>query len=92
MEEYRELADKQSLLVVVDVNKQKLTSVQNDLDRVGTIMIIDHHQKDEFSLPAQYKFIDENASSASEIVAQMLNAKQIRYSKDIAKYLLAELC
>ena len=43
----------------------------------------------EFSLPAQYKFIDENASSASEIVAQMLNAKQIRYSKDIAKYLLA---
>lgn len=89
LEEYRELADKQSLLVVVDVNKQKLTSVQNDLDRVGTIMIIDHHQKDEFSLPAQYKFIDENASSASEIVAQMLNAKQIRYSKDIAKYLLA---
>ena len=89
LEEYRELANRTSLLVVVDVNKQKLISVQNDLDRVGTIMIIDHHQEDEFSLPAQYKFINEGSSSTCEIIAQILNAKQIRYSKDIANYLLS---
>lgn len=89
LEEFRGLADRTSLLVVVDVNKQKLVSVQNDLNRVRAIMIIDHHQEDEFSIPAQYKFIYEKASSTCEMIAQILNAKQIRYSKDIANYLLS---
>lgn len=89
LEEFRKKSDRGSLLVVVDVNKRYLTSVQDDLDKVGKTIIIDHHQEDKFTIPAQYTYIDQQASSASEIVAQILHAKQIKYSKNIANYLLA---
>lgn len=89
LEEYRTLADKNSLLVVVDVNKKYLTSVEEDLDRVGNIIIIDHHGEDVCSISTPYKFIDESASSTSEMVAGVLHAKKIRYTKNMANYLLA---
>lgn len=89
LEEYRALADKNSLLVTVDVNKKYLTSVQDDLDRVGNIIIIDHHGEDVCSISTPYKFIDESASSTSEMVAGVLHAKKIRYTKNMANYLLA---
>lgn len=89
LEEYRNLADKNSLLVTVDVNKKYLISVQNDLDRVGKVMIIDHHGEDVHSISTPYKFIDEEASSACEMVAGVLHAKKIRYTKKMASYLLA---
>ena len=89
LEEYRALADTNSLLVTVDVNKKYLTAVQEDLDRVGSIIIIDHHGEDNLSISTPYKFIDETASSTCEMVAGVLHAKKIRYTKNMANYLLA---
>ena len=86
---YRTLADTDSLLVTVDVNKKYLTSVQEDLDRVGNIIIIDHHGEDNLSISTPYKFIDETASSTCEMIAGVLHAKKIRYTKNMANYLLA---
>lgn len=89
LEEYKTLATKDSLLVTVDVNKKYLTSVQNDLDKVGKIMIVDHHGEDIQSISTPYKFIDEDASSTCEMIAGILHAKKIRYTKNMANYLLA---
>ena len=89
LEGYCTLADTDSLLVTVDVNKKYLTSVQEDLDRVGNIIIIDHHGEDNLSISTPYKFIDETASSTCEMIAGVLHAKKIRYTKNMANYLLA---
>lgn len=89
VEEYRDLVDRDSLLIIVDVNKDYRISVQNDLDKVGSIMIIDHHEETENNIPADYKFVNPKVSSTCEIVAQILNSKQVKYSKNIANYLLA---
>ena len=89
LEEYKRLADKNSLLIIVDVNKDYRISVQKNIDKVGNIMIIDHHEETENNIQSDYKFIDTKASSTCEIVAQILNSKQVKYSKNIANYLLA---
>ena len=89
LEEYQALANKNSLLITVDVNKKYLTSVQEDLDKVGKIMVIDHHQETEQTIVADYKHIDERASSTCEIVAQLLHNLKINYSEEMANYLYA---
>ncbi len=89
LEEYKSLADLDSLLIAVDVNKKYLTSVQDDLDKIGTIIIVDHHQETEQTMEATYKYIDSHASSTCEIVAQLLHNLQIKYSKNMANYLYA---
>ena len=89
LEEYKKLADLDSLLIAVDVNKKYLTSVQDDLDKIGTIIIVDHHQETEQTMEATYKYIDSRASSTCEIVAQLLHSMQIKYSKNMANYLYA---
>ena len=89
LEEYKKLADLDSLLIAVDVNKKYLTSVQDDLDKIGTIIIVDHHQETEQTMEATYKYIDSRASSTCEIVAQLLHSLQIKYSKNMANYLYA---
>ena len=89
LEEYKSLADLDSLLIAVDVNKKYLTPLQDDLDKVGNIIIVDHHQETEQTMEATYKYIDYHASSTCEIVAQLLNILQIKYSKNMANYLYA---
>lgn len=91
LEEFRNYADKNSLLITVDVNKQYLTCVQDDLDKVGKIMIIDHHQENlqtSIKTEEKNKFIDENTTSTCEIVTELLSKAKINYSKEVAKYLL----
>ena len=89
LEEYKSLADLDSLLIAVDVNKKYLTPLQDDLEKVGNIIIVDHHQETEQTMEATYKYIDYHASSTCEIVAQLLNSLQIKYSKNMANYLYA---
>ena len=61
-EKYNKLADKKSLLVTVDANKKYLISIQEDIDKVGNIIIIDHHGEDRHTISTPYKFIDELSS------------------------------
>lgn len=88
-EKYNKLADKKSLLVTVDANKKYLISIQEDIDKVGNIIIIDHHGEDRHTISTPYKFIDELSSSTCEMVAQILPAKIIRDTENMANYLLA---
>lgn len=86
---FHKMVDDNSLLIAADVNKKYLVSVKDDLDKFKNIVVIDHHLEDANTIPTDKKLIDPKISSASEIVARLLNSSQIKYSKDISNALLA---
>ena len=88
-EEFLKKADKRSLLLVTDVNKAPMIAVGDSLDKVGNIIVIDHHTEDETTIPTEDRYISLEASSACEIVSRLLTNSRTPYSKDVANYLLA---
>lgn len=89
LEDFRKLVDDDSMLITTDVNKKYMVSVRDDLRSFKKVMIIDHHLDDEFTIDADYKYIDVAASSASEIVTRVLKKMNIDYSLKLANALLA---
>lgn len=89
LEDFRKLVDDDSMLITTDVNKKYMVSVRDDLRSLKKVMIIDHHLDDEFTIDADYKYIDVAASSASEIVTRVLKKMNIDYSLKLANALLA---
>lgn len=83
------LVTDRSLLLVTDVNKKNMFSVGDMVDRFGAIVVIDHHTENEDSVITPYKFIDLEVSSASEVVARVLNCSKIKYDAKVANALLA---
>ena len=89
---------KKRLLVTVDTNKKNLVPI-NDYSVFKDILLIDHHECGELTIPTEYMFIDPKASSASEIMFQLMclfgvkvDYKGMENSKEevvnIANYLL----
>lgn len=78
-----------SLLIITDTNKKNMVAVNEDLDKLNKVFIIDHHETNDYTIEKGTKYIDVTASSASEIVARILNATRMKYSGKIANYLLA---
>lgn len=62
-----------TLLVIVDVNNPVQFESPDIADNVGTIAIIDHHRKTgEYKRDPAISYIEPSASSACELVAEML--------------------
>lgn len=83
------LVTDRSLLLLTDVNKKNMFSVGDMLDRFGDVVVIDHHTENDDSVDTPYKFIDLGVSSASEVVARILNCSKIKYDAKVANALLA---
>ena len=88
LDKYEQLREDNDLFILTDVNKESLIHQIKGLKKKNTI-IIDHHKQDETTIPAEIEFIDTNISSASEIIATLLHQFKIKYSKEVANYLLA---
>lgn len=86
---FEKLVDYNSSLIITDTNKSYLLPVKDYLECFKYKMIIDHHAKDQHTVEADYTYITQDASSASEMVAQVLNSYHLRYDEDVANYLLA---
>lgn len=72
-EEAQELVDNGTALVVVDVNRPSYTEEPQLLKMVKTIVVIDHHrQTSEKIANATLSYVEPYASSASELVAEIL--------------------
>lgn len=72
-EEAMELMDANTLLVVVDVNRPSYTECEELLGRAKSIVVIDHHrQSNEVIKNPLLTYIEPNASSACEMVAEIL--------------------
>lgn len=68
-----ERMDSNSMLVVVDVNKPSITECQELLRMAKTIVVLDHHrQGEEVINNAVLSYIETYASSACEMVAEIL--------------------
>ena len=71
--EAEELADDNTMVVVVDTNKPKMTECERLLRLTKTIAVLDHHrQSDEVIENAVLSYIEPYASSACEMVAEVL--------------------
>lgn len=71
--EAEELADENTMVVVVDTNKPKMTECERLLKLSKTIAVLDHHrQSDEVIENAVLSYIEPYASSACEMVAEVL--------------------
>ena len=90
-DKYLKTADKDDLFILTDVNKSNLVCINKDLNNINreNIIIIDHHDEGSTTIDSNYKFIDTNASSASEIIVKLLNSFKIKCTPEVANYLLA---
>ena len=81
-----------SLLIMVDHSKIDLTLSQKLYNKFTDVIVVDHHRRDEnFPENAVLTFIESGASSASELVTELIqfqNAKK-RLSKIQASVLMA---
>lgn len=68
-----ELVDSNTMLVVVDVNRPSITDAPELLQMVKTIVVLDHHrQSSEIINHAVLSYVEPYASSACEMVAEVL--------------------
>lgn len=87
--EFEQLVNRDSLLILTDVNKDNMICLGDQLDKVKNIMVIDHHNENEHSIQRAKKFIDLEISSASEIVGRLLMHFRVKFGPDVANFLLA---
>lgn len=87
LQKSKELIDKDTLLIAMDFCNKKLIE-NEDLLELDTI-IIDHHVIDEnLKINSIYELIDNNASSASEIITFFMNQLHIQPSSLVSTLLL----
>lgn len=68
-----ELVDSNTMLVVVDVNRPSITDAPELLQMVKTVVVLDHHrQGSEIINNAVLSYVEPYASSACEMVAEVL--------------------
>lgn len=68
-----EIVNQGTLLVIVDVNRPNYTECKELIDMTSTVVILDHHRRtDEAVNNAVLSYIEPYASSACEMVAEIL--------------------
>lgn len=68
-----EIADASTMLVVVDVNRPSITDSPELLQKIKTIVVLDHHrQSSEIIANAVLSYVEPFASSTCEMVAEVL--------------------
>ncbi len=68
-----DLVQSGTLLILSDVNSQKIVEAPDIIGSVGHIAIIDHHRKTaDFSYDPDLTYIEASASSASELVSELI--------------------
>ena len=81
---------KNSTLIITDTNNLDLISIKDYISAFQNIVVIDHHEKIEGqNYRPTISFIDNEYSSASEIVATMLHVYQEKYCESVALALAA---
>lgn len=88
-DKFLKMADASSLVILTDVNKKNMISIGERIDKVKNVVVIDHHSEDAQSVNTEDKFISQDISSASEVVARVLEEAKVKYDAAVANYLLA---
>ena len=86
--EIENLISNKSVLFVFDNNNKKRISIEDKLDKFKNIIVIDHHSKSKETIPNAFLYIDEKATSASEIVTALLYKFRIKVPRQFATIIL----
>lgn len=78
-----------SLLIVVDTNKENLISCKKLLNKFKKIIVIDHHNKDDETLNNAELFIDTTYSSTCEIITELLRTFRLKLTEEEATVILS---
>lgn len=79
LEKAKKQITENSLLIMVDHSKTQLTLSRDFYERFTEVIVIDHHRRDDdFPDNAVLTFIESGASSASELVAELLQFQNAR--------------
>lgn len=88
-----QMVDHRSLLIMVDHSKTSLTLSKELFDEFRETIVVDHHRRDDdFPDNAVLTFIESGASSAAELVTELItfqNAKDNKLNKLQASLLMA---
>ena len=69
----KEIVDRNTVVVVVDTNKPSYTECEEILAMTPTVVVFDHHRRgNEVIQHAALSYVETNASSACEMVAEIL--------------------
>lgn len=69
----REIVDRNTAVIVVDTNRPSYTECEDILSMTPTIVVFDHHRRGNEAINhAVLSYIEPNASSACEMVAEIL--------------------
>lgn len=80
---------KRSILIIVDTNKAQLLQSDKILHYFKNIIILDHHQETDQTISNTDRIIDEEASSACEIVTNLIEHYHVKLDKTPATFILA---
>ena len=81
--------NEESLLIIVDTNKQALLQDSNLLDMFKNVLVIDHHDFGESSINKGLMIIDEETSSTCEMIAEFLNDSNVNTNEVVSTALLS---
>lgn len=80
---------KDSILIIVDTNKAHLLQNDQIIHYFNHIIILDHHQESDQTIPNTIQIINEKASSACEIVTGLIEKYQVKLTPTTATHMLA---
>lgn len=80
---------KRSILIITDTNKAHLLQNDKILNYFNNIIILDHHQETEKTIPNTLNIINENASSACEIVTDLIKKYNVKLDSNSATTILS---
>ena len=80
---------KDSILIIVDTNKAHLLQNDQIIHYFNHIIILDHHQESDQTIPNTIQIINEKASSACEIVTSLIEKYQVKLTPTTATHILA---
>ncbi len=90
LSELKSIINQDTLLIVVDVHIPHLTQNEKALTMINNLIVIDHHIVDrDIILNPNYEYINENISSASEIIAILIKRLKVVIPSYIATVILA---
>ena len=88
-EELSKYCTKRSLLIIVDTNKAHLLQNDEIINYFNKIIILDHHQETEQTITNTLNVINEEASSACEIVVGLINKYNVSIKPILATVILS---
>lgn len=89
-QEMNEFSKENPLVIVVDTNKKGLLGYSKLTEQFQKLIVIDHHIKSDDTIPNTIlTYIDNNKSSATEILYEYLDLLKIKIDPAIATIMLA---